>query len=363
MNNQSSRPLGEARLEEAAIIKVGFCSSPLQSGHAGRGIGVYTQNLLEGLKKDARVEITEFSDPKDLKDVDLIHYPFFDLFSHTLKVNSVPTVVTIHDVIPLLFPSDYPTGFKGKLNLFRQKRELRKVLAVITDSECSKKDIHKMLGVPLQKIFVTTLAPASDYKKIVDQKLLTLVKQKYQLPDRFVLYTGNVNYNKNIVRQTQAALDAGVDIVLVGKSFEQKSNLDHPELRSFKEFLQKFGTNPKVHILGFVSTEDLVAIYNLAEVFLFATLYEGFGLPVLEAQACGTPVISSNTSSLPEIAHRTTLEVEPTDVGNITQSIHAIMTDGQLRQRLITQGLVNAQRFNWQKTVDATIQVYHNSMQ
>ncbi|MCL5783749.1 MAG: glycosyltransferase family 4 protein [Patescibacteria group bacterium] len=339
-------------------IKVAFCSSPLKSGHKTRGIGFYTKYLLEVLKKED-FDLQEFSDIREVKDADIVHYPFFDLFAHTLPfVKKIPTIVTIHDVIPLAFPENYPPGVKGSANLFLQKLSLKNIAAVITDSDDAKKDIVRYLGVSADKICPIPLAPASHFHQIKDRNSLNKVKDKYRLPEVFALFTGSVNYNKNLLSLTEGAIKSGIDIVLVGKSFETRENLDHPELKSFAEFLKRYEANPKVHILGFVEDEDLVAITNLAKMLLLPSFKEGFGMPILEAQVCGIPVITSKISSMPEVAGERALLVDPYNVEDISQAIKSVVSDKKLSTSLIEQGFENIKKFSWEKAAKETIEVY-----
>lgn len=340
-------------------MKIGFDVSPLSSGHKSRGIGFYTQRLLEGLKKNSQIEVVEFTDIRKISNVDLVHIPYFDLVQRSLPLNlKNNTVVTIHDLIPLVFPQHYRLGVKGRLNLLYQKQALKKVKGIITDSQNSKRDIVRLLRINPGKIFVTYLAASNEFRVVNDTHILKQIKLKYRLPDSFVTYIGNVNWNKNLPNLVEASINAGVDIVLIGKSFEQKENLDHPELRSYNYFLKNYSQNPKVHILGFVPTGDLINILNLAKIFLFPSFYEGFGMPIIEAQRCGVPVITSNSSSLPEVAENSAVLVEPDNVSQITNAINNLMDNPQKRKELIKLGFDNAKRFSWTQTVESTIEVY-----
>lgn len=340
-------------------MKIAFCSLPLKSGHKTRGIGFYTQNLLAGLKKRSDIKIYEFSHPSEIKDADIVHYPFFDLFQRTLPINKkFPTVATIHDVIPLIFPWHYPPGIKGRLKSFYQKLSLKNVKAVITDSKSSKKDIVKFLNVNPKKVFPISLASTPNFKVIYDTKHLSLVQNKHHLPQNFALYIGSVNWNKNLSNMTAACMEADIDLVLAGKDFEDQSHLDHPERKSYSEFLQKFASQPKVHILGFVPDEDLVAIINLSQMVLLPSFYEGFGLPILEAQACEIPVIIGNVSSMPEVAGDGAILVDPESVQDIACAISKILNNKIFKNNLILKGTANLKRFSWDKTINQTIKVY-----
>lgn len=339
-------------------MKVAFNSSPLSTGHQHRGIGTYTKNLLDALKARSDIKIQEFSDSREVVDADVVHYPFFDLFQQTLPLKKkFPTIVTIHDVTPLIFSQHYPSGKKGYLNNIIQRVALKGVKAIITDSESSKNDISRYLKINHKKIFPIHLAPSNSFKIIKDSEILKKTQEKYQLPESFVLYVGDVNWNKNLINMASACIQIGMDIVFVGKNFEQKENLEHPELKSFKQFLEQFEGNPLVHLLGFVSAEDLVAIMNLAKALLLPSFYEGFGLPILEAQISGLPVITSKISSMPEVAGEGALLVDPYNVEDIARAIKQI-TDNTTRNKLIKKGFDNVGNFSWSKTADETIDVY-----
>ena len=340
-------------------MKVAINSSPLKSGHANRGIGVYTQNLLLALKKHPEIELLEFARLDEVKQADVVHYPFFDLFQHTLPLNKkFPTIVTIHDVTPLVFPKAYPPGIKGGINLSLQKFALQNVKAIITDSQASKNDIQIHLGINPDKIVPIYLAASSEFRIINDKKSLENTKKKFNLPEKFAVYNGNVNWNKNINNLTKACLNANLDLVIIGKSFLEKDNLNHAEKRAFKQFLANFENNPRVHRLGFVETRDLANILNMASCLLMPSFYEGFGLPILEAQACGTPVIISRISSMPEVAGDAAMYVEPQEEAQIMMAIAQLLQDEKLYKDLVQKGLENVKKFSWQKCADQTINVY-----
>lgn len=341
------------------MIKVAINSLPLQTGHQSRGIGFYTKYLLEHLRKLPQLNITEFAKISEVIETDVVHFPFFDLFFPSLNLNKkFPTIVTIHDVTPLVFPQHYPPGIKGKINLWRQKRALKQVKALITDSEASKQDIVKYLGVSPKKIFPIYLAPLPHFQVIKDKSYLETVRRKYHLPEKFLIYTGNVNWNKNLLNLAQACVEANVDLVLIGKSFESTDNLTHPEMKSYAIFLEKYASLSNFHLLGFVSDEDLAAITNLAQAQLLPSYYEGFGLPILEAQSCGIPIITSNISSMTEISGEGALLVNPGDVGQISQAIYRVYEDTEFRQDLIARGFKNRAKYSWEKVAEQTAQVY-----
>lgn len=340
-------------------MKIAFNSSPLKSGHKIRGIGFYTKNLLENLQTNPDIAIKEFSEISEIKTADIVHYPFFDLFQRTLPLRKkFPTVVTIHDIIPLLFPQHYPPGLKGSINNFWQKLALKDVRAIITDSQSSKKDIIEKLQFNSQQIFVVPLAAEERFRPLKNTNQLQEVQKKYHLPDNFVLYIGDINWNKNLVNLAQGCIEAKIDLVLVGKGFDKKENLNHPEMQSYLQFLTKFADLETVHLLGFIPDEEIVAVMNLAQVLLLPSLYEGFGLPILEAQASGTPVITSNLSSMPEVAGDGAIFVDPYSVRDISSAITKVINDQKLRGDLIRKGFINCRKFSWKKVAEETIAVY-----
>ena len=318
--------------------KVGFITSPLSNANAVRGVGFYTRRLLPELKKQAvkfGFEIVE----NDMS-AKIVHYPFFDLFRHTLPIfKSAKTVVTVHDVIPLEFPDHYPPGIKGWFNLQLQKLALSGVEGVITDSHASVQAIRKYLSVSHAKIKLIYLAADEKFKP-------KKVTKKYTLPKKFVLYVGDVNWNKNIPGLIKACDQINYPLVIVGKQATEidKMDLSHPELKHLKDLDFK-----NVIRLGFVSDEELVDIYNLASVYCQPSFAEGFGLPVLEAMACGTPVACSRTHSLPEIAGPTASYFDPHNTSSMAKAIKSATPKGVMDQ---------AKNFSWDKTATQTLQVY-----
>lgn len=339
-------------------IKVGINVRPLNDLNLVRGVGFYTKFLIEGLKVKPQIEVVELEDARQLADVDLIHYPYFDLFKVSLKLFKVPTVVTVHDVIPLLFPKHFPPGVKGWLNLLRQRSYLKRAAKIITDSETSKLDIFKKLDISLEKIKVINLAPTLNTFPEITKKQQSEILTKFNCPKKYVVYNGGVNWNKNLLNLTLGSLRADLDLVLIGKDFEDQQPVDHPELASYRQFLAQYSNNPKVHKIGFISDEELFVIMKNSQVLLLPSYYEGFGLTILNAQKLGIPVITSNVSSMPEVAGKGALLVDPSHPSEITEAIFKILSDHRLRAEIIEQGFQNVKNFSWDKTVDETIKLY-----
>ena len=344
-------------------MKVALDISRMHPLSRSRGIGIYAKNLYQALKKYTNLDIELIEEKVDYKKFDLIHFPYFDLFTHTLPLKLPKlTVVTIHDLIPLQFPQNYPPGIKGKINWQLQKLALKNVKSIISVSEIVKKDIEEILKIEGEKIKVVYSAPSTKFKKATDQSLTFKTRTKYQLPDEFVLFVGNVNWNKNILNTAQACIDASKNLVIVGGAFLDKTGLNHPEKESFKQFLERFSNNDLIKILGYVPTEDLNLIMSLAKCMLFVSKYEGFGLPILEAQATKLPVITSNLSATPEIAGEGALLVNPDNTKQISEAIQKIFSSEELRNELIKKGGNNLKRFSWEKTALQTVKIYQNAL-
>ncbi|MDO8638369.1 MAG: glycosyltransferase family 1 protein [Candidatus Daviesbacteria bacterium] len=350
-------------------MKIAINVHPLKSGHKDRGIGYYTSNLIENLKKNPDFEIQEFTNPAEIKNADIVHYPWFDFFFHTLPLRKkFKTVVTIHDVIPLLFPAHQPVGLKGKYNFLLQKIALKNCKNIITDSNVSKNDIAKVLKISKEKISVVHLAANENFKLLSDTKIL-FAKRKYNLPDRFLLYVGDANWVKNLPFLIRGFKDliqdlgfSNVKLVLAGAVFLKKvEKIEHPELKSLKEVNQLIADfDLEKHIIrpGNLVLDDLVSFYNLATVYIQPSLYEGFGLTLLEAFACGTPVISSNKGSLSEIGGDAAVYFNPTNRSQFVAILKEILQNKSIQNKLSKLGLDRAQKFSWNKVIDETIGVY-----
>ncbi|MFA5993198.1 MAG: glycosyltransferase family 1 protein [Candidatus Pacearchaeota archaeon] len=259
-------------------------------------------------------------------------------------------IVTIHDIIPLI----YPEQFKSK-DLFYWRvifpQYIRKVDRIITSSENTKKDLMKLLKVSEEKINVILLAQDEIYKPIKNKGVLDKIKEKYSLSNNFIFYSGSINPRKNLKRvieafqQIQSKID--YDLIITGGTIWKS-----------KHETEMISNNSRIKVLGLVPKEDLVSLYNLAKVYVYPSLYEGFGLPILEAQACGCPVITSNISSMPEVSGNGAILVDPYDVDEIARSMERIIRDKKLRNSLIKEGYKNVKRFSWDKCAKETMKVY-----
>jgi glycosyltransferase involved in cell wall biosynthesis len=353
------------------MIKVGFITSVLNTGHAGRGIGVYTANLLSYLKKNESaydISVIDINDTShSLKGFDIIHYPYFDLFFHTLPIlHSTRFVVTCHDVIPLEFPDHYPPGVRGNINLFLQKMALNNVSAVLTDSYASVKAIRKYLGVDHNHLKMIYLGPSDDIHRVTDKVKLNAIKKKYNLPEKFVLNVGDINWNKNIPGLVKACLDLHLPLVLIGKQAALIDEMDvhHAELGHLSELKSLFiSHSSEILRLGFIADVDFAAVCTLATIYCQPSYAEGFGLSVLHALACGTPVACSHTHSLPEVAGDSAVYFDPYDQQSIMNALSKLLTDTKLRRSVSDSGLVQAKKFSWDKAARETLSVYKHLVQ
>ena len=341
------------------MLKLYIDDSPLKTGHAVRGIGAYTRGLKEAMKKREGVSLAERADGADV-----ILYPYFDLFFNTLRIKKgEKVVVMIHDVIPLLYPKNYPPGIKGKLNFLKQKKELKKAALIVCDSETSKKDIVRFLDIPQEKVFPTHLAPNSNVKPISDKKTLETVKGKYDLPEKFVLYVGDINYNKNVLTLVKACTDINVCLVIAGKqAASEEFDREHIENKDLKELIEVYGSNPLVKRVGFVPDEDLSAIFSLATLYCQPSFYEGFGLPVLEAMKAGCPVICSKTQALVEIAEDGALYFDPKDCEGLKEILEETLDDTKKLQEFRERGFNQVKKFSWEKTAAATLEAIQREL-
>lgn len=344
-------------------ITVLFETSVLSGGHSARGIGTYARLLLQELEKIENISIYKTSTlAKDEKlKPDIIHYPFFDLFFNTLPLSPFKNkVVTVHDVIPLVFPEHYKPGIKSKLRFKKQKLALKSAAAVITDSQASKKDIVKYLDIPEKKIHVVYLA-ANPELTAQDEELISKVKKKNQLPEKYILYVGDINYNKNIpqlIKMMKYIEDPDIKLVCLGRNFAPQ---DIPEWKWIETQLALSDVADRVVFLNTVLTEsvaELAAIYSGAELYIQPSLYEGFGLPVLEAMQCRTPVVCSENSSLIEVGGGHVVYTQP-EAEEMALAVESVLGWSKTKRiQWIRDAFKWSQTFSWQKTAQETAKVY-----
>jgi glycosyltransferase involved in cell wall biosynthesis len=287
--------------------------------------------------------------------VDLLHSPYW---SNPLWA-PWPTVVTVHDVIQFVLP-EYAWRKISRVYFGIVSRGARRADAIITVSECSKRDIVKLLGLPPQRIHVIGNAVDATLHPVRDAWLLASVRERYGIGARFVLYFGGFDLRKNVPRLIEAygrlpaVLRKEYQLVISGRY----QHLGHPLYPDPRETVQRLGLEGQVIFTGQIREQDKAPLFSAATVFAFPSLYEGFGIPVLEAMACGTPVVTSNLSALPEVAGDAGLLVDPYNTDAISAGIHTLLEEQPLREELARRGLERAGLFTWQQVADQTLKVY-----
>jgi glycosyltransferase involved in cell wall biosynthesis len=348
-------------------MKIAIDISPLETGHKVRGVGFYLQYLKSSLLEHfPQHEYLFFTHRNELKgEIDVVHYPYFDPFFITLPlIKKYPTVVTVHDLTPLVFPDHFPAGLKGKLRWQIQKQNLRNTDMLITDSEASKQDIIKIVGVADTDVRVTYLAAGREFRKLnaadIDHDAL---RRKYHLPKKFILYVGDVTWNKNLPNLIRATTKAGVTLVMIGKSLMQTDyDKINPWNKDLVEVQKLCETDTNILRLGFVPTDDLVGLYNIASLFIMPSHYEGFGLPIIEAMQSGCPVITTRNGSLPEVAGDAAVFVDGNNIEAIADGITKVFKNESLQKELSKKGLDRAKKFSWRSTAEETMHVYESIM-
>jgi len=280
---------------------------------------------------------------------DLLHVPHYvrPLFC------GIPTVVTIHDCIHLLFPQYLPNRFAFRYARFIMARAIRRSSLVLTVSEASRNDILRFYPwTPPDRVEVVPNALDAELLEHPGEDEMERVVERYQIRGRFVLYAGNIKPHKNLERLIPAfaAVRArpgfsDLKLIIIGDEATR-----YPGLR---RAVENAGVRQEVRFFGFVPDRTLSALYRLASVFAFPSLYEGFGLPPLEAMACGTPVVTSRVSSLPEVVGDAAILVDPYSVEDIANGIYRVLSDEALRARLVSRGLERVLQFSWPRSVRA----------
>lgn len=348
-------------------MKIAIDVSPLQNDNKVRGVGFYLEHLKNSLAKYfPENEYVPFVRGESLPNgVEAIHFPYFEPFFLALPIyRQYKTIVTVHDLTPIVFKSAFPRGIKGQIKWQMQRYALKQASAILTDSESSKKDIIKHVGVRESKVNVVYLAAGENFKVLDKSKLnAEKTRKQYNLPEKFILYVGDVTWNKNLPRFLDAVKLTKLPLVMVGKNLVSetydKTNPWNADLNRVNE-LAKGDSN--ITRLGFIPSEDLVRIYNLATVFAMPSLYEGFGLPILEAMSCGVPVVTTKEGSLKEVAGDAAFYVDGYDYESIANGLTKVFNDLDLQKELSEKGLKNAKRFSWKKTAENTVKVYKRVM-
>lgn len=315
-----------------------------RNANAGRGVGQYTRMLIEAMRLYSDIHLVDST-----READVVHYPFFDLFFLTLPViKPRPTVVTIHDVIPLLYPREYPKGIRGTIKQYLQTASLRGVSKIVTDSQTSTTDVIKQLHQPEEKVETVYLAADPRFSPASNREIESTLHH-FGLYQPYLLYVGDINYNKNLpdlftmVSRTKKP----IDLVMVSKAMSRTN----PAAIHLWNMVDDLGIGDRLRVLTDVPYDDLTmmrSIYSAATWYVQPSLYEGFGLPILEAQACGCPVITSMGGSLAEVAGKSCLKFDLSDTALIESD----------RAPHIELGFENLKRFSWKKTAEQMTRIY-----
>ena len=346
------------------------------------GVGRYIKCLLpEIIKQDSKDEFVIFGDSDLLKGIDAaentsvvswkapIYSPqeqfFLPYSGQHLDILHVPhfnvpllfkgkMVVTIHDLIYLLFPSSVPSPVAKHYASFMIGAALKKADKTIAVSDHTRKDLIKVFGQKYSSgISVVHEAAGSDFRVTEDKEKALNIRDKYDLSERIILYVGSVKPHKNVatlIKVFGLLKEWGIphQLVVCGKWDKKEDHLRRELEGNDIRYLEK------------VPTDDLVVLYNIADCLVHLSLYEGFGLTVLEAMQCGTPVVMSDTSSLPEVAGNAALTVSPLNVEQIANTVYNVLVNKQLKEGMIETGFERAGQFSWKKTAQKTLELYND---
>jgi len=273
-----------------------------------------------------------------------------------------PTVVTVHDVIQLVLP-EYRMLARQQVYFGLVTRALRRATAVITVSECSRRDVIRTVGIAPERVYVVENAIPASLRPERDPARLAAVRARYGLAEQFVLYLGANDLRKNLNRLIRAygtlpaSLRNTYQLVVAGRQWPHA----HPLYPDPRRVVRELGLEARVTFTGGVPEDEKAALLSAATLFAFPSVYEGFGLPVLEAMACGTPVLTSTSSSLPEIAGDAALLVDPLDVDAIAAGLAALLESPERRAELAERGIQRAAVYRWDRVAERTVAVYRRA--
>ena len=355
--------------------------------YSGTGIGTYTKNVLNNLlsidyvnnysllwcngnyeqvkKKNTKIIVTGDKNssywskiyiPEILNnsDFDIFHIPQNGIDMPEIKT-ATKIVTTIHDLIPYTMPETVGKGYKDKF-LSQMPNIIKKSDAIITVSEFSKMDILKYFDYDPSKIFVTHLATNKIFKPMNINYCKAIVKERCGIVDDFILYLGGFSDRKNIKGLIKAYAAAKKDFIkytkllIIGNPREQQD--------SISSLISQLHIENDVVFAGFVKEDELPIFYNAAIAFVYPSFYEGFGLPPLEAMSCGTPVITSNLTSIPEIVGDAAMLINPHNINGLRDSLIKLLSEPKIYDVLVNKGLKRASEFSWLKTAKETLNVY-----
>jgi glycosyltransferase involved in cell wall biosynthesis len=290
---------------------------------------------------------------------DLVHIPLNRVPLLMVK----PYVVTIHDMANLFY-EEAASNFRMQLRRWRFRRGLVRANRVIAVSDATRRDVVNHMRVPPARVRRVYNAPDPGFRvegSSSNAEQQQRIMERYQIHYPFLLYAGNIRRHKNVPRLVEAfavvrdqlqshPIYKDLRLVIIGDTISQ-----YPAVR---QTVIKSRVEPVVRFLGFVPFETLRCFYEMAAAFVFPSRYEGFGLPPLEAMACGAPVVASNVSSLPEVVGDAAILVNPENVFDIARGIREVLLDEELRAQLIVRGRAQARRFSWERTARQVLEIY-----
>ncbi|TME11695.1 MAG: glycosyltransferase family 4 protein [Chloroflexi bacterium] len=291
--------------------------------------------------------------------IDLFHVPYFapPLFPRT------PTVVTIHDVIPLRLPA-YQAGTMVKAYMRLVAHAAHNATLIITVSQHARQDMMDALHLPAEHIRVTYEAAGDEYKPITDPSLLAQARARYGVGERYIFYLGGLDRRKNVPQLVRAFAhlykqleQPDLQLLISGNPDKQKG----PFFPDPRPIAAELGVSDQV-IYRFVEDQDKPAMYSGASLYVFPSLYEGFGLSPLEAMSCGAPVVCSNRTSLPEVVGDAAITLDPDNTQTLVEAMRSVLTDSTLRDDLRARSLQRATQFSWRKTATETLAVYQEAV-
>lgn len=365
--------------------KIGIISNSLNGNKTG--VGQYLYHVLKCFIKidngNEYVLLNYKDNPSDLnlkiRKVDNCLYKYFSLesihpwhlliplktrkdsFDLVFSPAHIPTffsfscayVLTVCDIIPILFPR---TCWFGKNIYYRLTlgKTLKSADRIIAISENTKNDLIKHFHVPADKISVVYLGVSNSYKRLSEEETKK-IRKKYNLNFPLILHVGDLDWRKNILGLVEAFYSV------------KKKNMPHKLVltgrrvpKEVSGMIKSLNLEKDVLFTGYVPDEDLPGLYNTADLFVYPSIYEGFGLPPLEAMACGTPVITSNTSSFPEIVQNSGIMVDPHDVDGLSNRMLEVLKNENLRKDLSEKGLIRAKQFSWEKCAEEILKIFDN---
>lgn len=369
-------------------LKIFYDGRTIRKGKTG--VGVYAKNLLFALTEisKTRLNVLLLEDIQDAKNIIPIKtnisyesHPVGDLWEIFLlpiylkkkkvKVFHSPTfhlplftpgikkVVTIHDLVMYKYPYTLPTAFRIYSRIHTMI-SAKLSDAIIVSSAVTKKDVVEAFKIDENKVHVIHGAAADTFRPIKEISLLEGTRVKYNLPQKYILFVGSIEPRKNLYRLIQSYYD-----LRRNKKIEQKLVICGGKgwLKEYERILKLINEMDIVKDVvfpGYIPDEELPAIYNMADLFVYPSLYEGFGLSPLEAMSCGCPVIASNTSSIPEVVGDAAIMVNPEDIEGLADAMYRVLTNNELRLKMKKQGLERANKFSWKRCAAETLEVYKN---